>query len=361
MRPIVLAVMASTLGGGCMNDLLRPGVDGYPESPGPSDVSTLGDGHLAKEIESGYDRYGSSLAEMGQWRRDPVYGVRWCPRSMPGQPFVPYVTYGHWIPGEAAEPHPEIAPELARSPYWVSTGVPWGEVTMHHGWWVGRTGTGPTDAWCWIPGIRETPASVLWREADGFVAWAPAAPDGEYDDSSDDDFLSWSFEFLGTLFEDVVVDVLLQGDAADSADAVTSEERHRHNAVQRVGPTADRVATARVALSEYASTSPSPGSGAAGRTRLPPVRVIFGQLARDTRQGAPSGTRPSLPILSRSGGGGSTPGSRSSRAGGISGGGCASCRGTSSGSSHGGGGGSSHSGHSGGRGGDCGSHSSHHR
>ena len=57
-------------------------------------------------------------------------------------------------------------------PFWMSDNAePWGEVTMHHGWWVHLDQGSPAGSWCWIPGAQPSLARVVWRVADGYVAW----------------------------------------------------------------------------------------------------------------------------------------------------------------------------------------------
>lgn len=385
MKAPVLVVLAIVLAGGCVHDALvsvNPSIDPFP---GASRSQLPSNSPLAREIADGYKQYGVPLAQAGAWTTDHVYGVRWCPNLPASTRFFPYISFGHWAPGEDIDAHAGM-PSALPGAVWVNTGPLWGDVTTHHGWWVNETDAGPNAQWCWIPGTSESPARVLWRTGEGFVAWAPEPPLLDLAED-EDDLLDWVFEFVGTLFEDTVDDYLLQGDAGDSADIATSKARRRERqgeAPTRVGPTKAQVTTARGALSEYVTAHPTVGSGVGTSERppassgaehmhLPPARVIYGQMAREREGGevAPAQASRFLPVISASGGargeggwsgGGFTRGSSH----GAAGAGCASCRGTSSehsSSSHssgGGGGGHSSVGHSGG-GGDCGSHSAGHK
>jgi len=376
MRAPVWAVLGCVLGGGCVRDALlslTPGVDEFPGSP--SEVPR--DSALGREIAEGYRLYGVALATSGAWSTDATYGVRWCPAPA-AKPFVPFVTAGHWAPVETVpSPHAASPPD---APYWVADpNVAGGDITMHHGWWV--NGPGAPGRWCWVPGTTDTPARVLWRENDGFVAWAAEPPSDEEDASADDDLLAWVYEFEGTLYEDAIDLFLLRDDAADAAESATrrgrSADRGAGRGSRRYGPLRHDVTAARSALSDYTvahpGVAPHPASGASPHvagpvgagvsTPLPPARAIFSKMARDpVYEGGHS--RASLPAVPASGGGHSS--SINSYAGhaGASGGDCGSHSGGHSSSSHS----ESHpSGQSaagrvgGGSGGDCGSHSTHHK
>jgi hypothetical protein len=296
MRLAVL-VVASALGGGCVQDaLLAKGSPDFPGSPTPVRHGSA----LEQEIAAGYSRYRASLASVGQWRPDEVYGIRWCPQLAENSVFVPYLTNGHWVPAA-------ISPG---TPYWENDAAAGGDITMHHGWWVHQEAYTPENLWCWIPGIEETPARVVWRVGDGFVGWAPEPPDTDPDRSNDDDdddeLLAWVFEFMGTLFDDVLNPALLTGPAAETAQAITRPSRarprvdgHRPN---RLGPSRSDVTAAREALQTYvvlhpAIAKPSDRPAAAGASatssnpRLPPATLIYAQLAEESAGAAPrSGT-----------------------------------------------------------------------
>jgi hypothetical protein len=37
-----------------------------------------------------------------------------------------------------------------------------------------------TDEWCWVPGVVQHDAPVVWRGGNGYVGWAPKPPSGEH-------------------------------------------------------------------------------------------------------------------------------------------------------------------------------------
>ncbi len=354
----MLVVLACVLGGGCVHDAIYPGVDEFPGTP----TRVSRDSDIGREIEAGYQAYGVVLAPYGQWHTDPAYGVRWCPRPATSKPFTPYVSSGHWVPAATVSTaRGNLPPE---APYWAEdAAVPRGDITMHHGWWVRDERVAAQ--WCWVPGVKETPARVLWRESDGFVGWAPEPPgvDGS-DDESYDDLLSWVYELTGTLFEDAVEDNLLSDAAADAAELLTGLAR-RHEAFAghppvRVGPSQTSVRTARAALADYAAAHPTLGakgaSASTSRGGLPSPSAMYAQMAEEgRREGAPgeSSALPSVrvrvadPAFNHYAG----------HAGAGNGCACAShSGGHTSSASH------ESAGHAGGgSGGDCGSHSSHHK
>ena len=170
------------------------------------------------DVARGYFSYRDVLASWGTWSGDDLYGVHWCPNSeVAGATFRPYRSHGHWT--ASSDPRYGAPPE---TPYWASDDGAWGEITMHHGWWIFMARSVPdSTAWCWVPGVRETPASVVWRSGGAFVGWAPEPPlwvdDG--DDNADAGF-DWTYEPLATLLEDVIDDFVLGGDdEAIAADA----------------------------------------------------------------------------------------------------------------------------------------------
>lgn len=364
-------IIACALGGGCVQDALlavTPGVDDFPGSP----TVVPRDSPLGHEIQEGYRTYGVTLAPLGQWSTDPVYGVRWCPSPTNRGPFIPFVSNGHWASVEP--PRNADAPPAPDTPFWVADAtVAGGDVTMHHGWWVSE---GPSGRWCWIPGVAETPARVLWREGEGFVGWAAEPPPTVDDDGDDDDLLSWVYELTGTLFEEAVEDFVLTGDAADAADYVTSRARSHHRPA-RIGPPQSTVKAARGALSEYVAAHPTvsskgqpsapsnPGvrSSIAGPRPLPRGYVLYKQLALEGPPPTRTGTQAALPAVPARGissaGHGSAFNSYAGHAG--AGRGC-NCASQSGGHSESHSSGHSSAGHVGSSsGGDCGSHSTHHK
>jgi hypothetical protein len=246
------------------------------------------DPKIEKDIRAGFASYESVLTRWGRWEQDEWYGVRWCPDSKHTPvKFVPYRSRGHWT----ASVRPiNLAPP--GSPYWVSDDSDtWGEITMHHGYWVHIDERSPS--WCWIPGVEETPGRVVWRSGEGFVGWAPEAP--IWVDDGGDGLIAefaWSFVFLGALLEPDLEPQFLEGESYVAAVASTSPVHSTTNAYAparpgvadgdrvpanptvgravRVGPPMTRVAEARQVLAGYAITHegklPLGGLGGGGDT-----------------------------------------------------------------------------------------------
>jgi hypothetical protein len=244
MRLAAILIVSSALWGGCAHDALldgRPALGDFPGNARP--VRT--DSPVGRDIAVGYATYRTVLAGFGEWTTDPMYGPLWCPKGLDPSTFVPYRSHGHW----------EASDGPAASPYWEAEGGPaWEAITLHHGWWVYEEIDVSTGRWCWVPGAESTPANVAWRTGDGFVGWAPEPPPadpGGVDD--DDDTLEWVFEFEGTLFDVDLEDLVLVGDAADTAaDATLRSRAERRPGHRSTWPSREEVAKARRALAEYA-------------------------------------------------------------------------------------------------------------
>ncbi len=253
MKPFAALIVIITLGGGC----LRDAVLGH-DFPG-KDHPVVHGSPLEADITAGYQTYRNVLSEFGQWRADDVYLFEWCPKTVDPTTFVPYRSGGHWTAGD----DPEDTPSW-ESDYWTA----WGTITTHHGWWV-FDDRADMPLWCWVPGAESTPARVVWRTGDGYVAWAPAPPPTDPDEEADDDdSLHWVFELCGTLLDDALELFVLRGDAVlDLANAMSHWVRAggEHGHGRRVGPTRGEVAGARRALSEYVLAHPEVGrDGARG-------------------------------------------------------------------------------------------------
>jgi hypothetical protein len=209
-------------------------------------------------IARGFAAFETRLATYGRWAPDLDYGVHWCPSADAvggSASFRPYVTRGHWEVSDAP-----IGKAPAGSPVWESDDSDtWGEITTHHGWWihVSPTRGGP---WCWVPGIDETPASVVWREGDGFVGWAPEPPDWSAvsDEVDYEDVVDWAFTLLGTLLQDRPDQNTLSGDAEKQARSATAPERAKDGsfAKRQVGPTGKSIQEARSVLNAYVLRHP---------------------------------------------------------------------------------------------------------
>lgn len=117
--------------------------DENPPGPGP-EVDDVGD-------------FEEPLSEYGRWIETPEYGRVWQPYNV-GNEWRPYASDGRWI-------HTEYGW------YWESY-EPWGWACYHYGNWVYT----PYCGWAWVPGVVWSPAWVVWRESDEYVAWAPVPP-----------------------------------------------------------------------------------------------------------------------------------------------------------------------------------------
>jgi hypothetical protein len=256
-----------------------------PSAPGP---------YISQDIAAGYAAYKDTLSRWGTWAPDGRYGVHWCPASPDpmaasesGQTETvateqhPYVSDGHWAPAPN-DPNkgPPAYGAAPGTPYWVSDDrEAWGEITMHHGWWVhfDSRQDGVAHEWCWVPGADPTPARVVWRSGAGFVGWAPEPPACTSDDDSDaesqlEEDLSWSFELLAGLFEKLVDSQLLYGDARSDAAAATTPDWSPHAPASigrfgRVGPGVHQVGDARRAVAVYAETHAAALHAAGGVAR----------------------------------------------------------------------------------------------
>jgi hypothetical protein len=97
------------------------------------------------------------LREHGQWLDTPEYGRVWQPYDQPND-WRPYSSDGQWA-------------YTSWGWTWQSS-QPWGWAAYHYGNWVFM----PRCGWVWSPGVVWSPAWVVWRECDDYVAWAPAPP-----------------------------------------------------------------------------------------------------------------------------------------------------------------------------------------
>ena len=98
------------------------------------------------------------LAPYGKWLDVAPYGECWRPSAATADPnWRPYAQQGHWVYTDAGW-------------FWHSD-YSWGHVTFHFGRWLREQGS-----WVWVPGRDWAPAWVCWREADGYLGWAPLPP-----------------------------------------------------------------------------------------------------------------------------------------------------------------------------------------
>jgi len=96
------------------------------------------------------------LAEHGRWLDTSEYGRVWQPYDQP-EDWRPY-TDGHW--------------EYTHYGWTWASYEPWGWACYHYGNWTYH----PRCGWIWVPGVVWSPAWVVWRECDDYIAWAPAPP-----------------------------------------------------------------------------------------------------------------------------------------------------------------------------------------
>jgi hypothetical protein len=276
-------------------------------------VSQLGaaeESTLAADIAAGYAAYARTLDRWGDWSADPVYAVRWCPRDADASTFMPYRTNGHWDARPDTTAPSQTWSQPATAPYWLSDdSETWGEITMHHGWWVYLDDSGPSGLWCWIPGARETAGRVAWRESTSFVGWAPEPP--SYDEDDQGRGLAWTYVLLGSLFERPLEDAVLTGEAAVVAASVSTFARRGGPSVwgepRSGGPSGESVVAARDALSEYLLAHPVVSAQpevtdsrrderATSRPGLPPGMAIYEQLLHEPPSLTPGGAlAPHLP------------------------------------------------------------------
>jgi len=244
----LLAALSLGGGGGCAGALRA--------DPGP-ELGVRKGSPLEADIGAGFRAYKTTLERWGRWSADPLYAVRWCPRGVDATTFVPYRSTGHW--GAVEEGAAKSAPPGA--PYWVSDdSETWGDITMHHGWWVHLDESGPAGIWCWIPGAEATVARVVWRVGDGFVGWAPEPPSDGDGDPGDDETLAWTFVLVGQLLDAALDDHVLTGDASATAFHATEGGRRAAGlpwTPRRVGPSTEQIADSRKALSGYVLAHPT--------------------------------------------------------------------------------------------------------
>jgi serine/threonine protein kinase len=105
-----------------------------------------------------FERLHDLLAPYGTWLDHPPYGQCWHPTAASADPkWHPYTQQGRWLYTDAGW-------------YWHSD-YSWGEIVFHSGRWFRDKGT-----WVWAPGKEWAPAWVSWREAEGYLGWAPLPP-----------------------------------------------------------------------------------------------------------------------------------------------------------------------------------------
>jgi hypothetical protein len=287
MRAVAWLVVGSALFGGCYREYLPPeDAAAYPQPVRPGSA-------LEQDITAGYRAYKGSLAPLGDWADDAVYGVKWCPRGVDPSTFAPYRSRGHWVAADTPD-----AP-----PTWqVDDGAGWTDITMHHGWWVYDEPPHAPSRWCWVPGAEPTPARVVWRTGDGFVGWAPEPPPTDPDEPCDDDDLEWTLEFEGSLYDDSVDQAALTDSAANCAYVATHSSGAERS---RTGPPRSAVIAARRALSDYLVAHPEVTKSspeqmhAPGARPRPAAMAIFEHMRGNSIVSSGSGGASALPRIPR--------------------------------------------------------------
>lgn len=107
------------------------------------------DANPAGDAVGSLDVFYAELEPYGIWYDDPTYGWVFTP---PQSGYVPY-SNGHWKYTDYGL-------------LWVSSD-PFGWATDHYGRWVYQ------NRWLWTPDLTWGPAWVSWRQADGWIGWAP--------------------------------------------------------------------------------------------------------------------------------------------------------------------------------------------
>lgn len=110
---------------------------------------------VARDID-----FKAELARKGEWIVVAPYGRVWHPNTdLVGADFVPYLTGGGWVYGDAG--------------WTFESKWAWGKFIFHYGRWFIADDLG----WLWLPDQTWGPAWVQWRAGDGHVGWSPLPPD----------------------------------------------------------------------------------------------------------------------------------------------------------------------------------------
>jgi DNA segregation ATPase FtsK/SpoIIIE-like protein len=125
--------------------------------------ASLGGASARAEVAVSIDVFHQELSPYGQWATVPGYGEVWYPSGV-GQGWRPYYNDGHWAYSDDY------------GWMWVSD-LPWGWAPFHYGRWAFAAPYG----WIWVPGRTWGPAWVTFREAPGYIGWAPLPPEAVWD------------------------------------------------------------------------------------------------------------------------------------------------------------------------------------
>jgi Family of unknown function (DUF6600) len=131
---------------------------------GPAFLPTgLGGASARAEVVVSIDVFQQELSPYGQWATVPGYGEVWYPSGV-RQGWRPYYDDGHWAYSDDY------------GWMWVSD-LPWGWAPFHYGRWAFAAPYG----WIWVPGRTWGPAWVTFRQAPGYIGWAPLPPEAVWD------------------------------------------------------------------------------------------------------------------------------------------------------------------------------------
>jgi DNA segregation ATPase FtsK/SpoIIIE-like protein len=125
--------------------------------------ASLGGASARAEVVVSIDVFQQELSPYGQWATVPGYGEAWYPSGV-RQGWRPYYDDGHWAYSDDY------------GWMWVSD-LPWGWAPFHYGRWAFAAPYG----WIWVPGRTWGPAWVTFREAPGYIGWAPLPPEAVWD------------------------------------------------------------------------------------------------------------------------------------------------------------------------------------
>jgi Family of unknown function (DUF6600) len=135
----------------------EPGLAAAP-NPGAIAPSGAAPAWARARLPTSFASIHDRLAPYGTWLDVPAYGSCWRPTAATADPnWHPYGQQGRWLYTDCGW-------------YWHSD-YSWGDIPFHYGRWFRDKGT-----WLWAPGNAWAPAWVSWREAEGYLGWAPLPP-----------------------------------------------------------------------------------------------------------------------------------------------------------------------------------------
>jgi uncharacterized protein DUF6600 len=125
-----------------------------PAAQGPADYQTFDvDEAPPDEAAPSINVFYESLRPYGRWVQDARWGQVWAPSDRSYRPYE----RGYW--------------QATKFGFTWIAAEPFGWIVGHYGRWFWN------GQWLWRPDTVWGPAWVLWREANGYVGWAPMPPD----------------------------------------------------------------------------------------------------------------------------------------------------------------------------------------